>query len=241
VIALHEVKDARQFARKMAWLRAAYDVVPLADLATRPVGARTVVALTFDDGYGCWHEVAAPILRDLGLPATFFVCSGFVGLDDAGADEFRRRCLGRSRPLRPLSHRELVELAAEPLFEIGGHTRHHVDLGLAHAPHVLEDEIAGDRRRLEDWTGRPVPHFAYPFGGPRNLSPAAVACVKAAGFRAAFTFVPGFFDDERTDVFRVRRDGLDERDSPALWQAWLGGAYDEVYAMKERLGQAVAR
>ena len=233
MLAFHEVEDAARFRARMEWLRAEYDVVRLADLPARRPALRTVVALTFDDGYGSWHEVAAPILRALGLPATFFVCSGLVGLAGGAAEEFRRRCLGRTRPLRPLSRQELADLATDPLFEIGSHTRHHVDLGVARDPGLLADEIDGDRHRLEDWTGRPVLRFAYPFGGPRNVSPAAVERVAAAGFRAAFTFVPGFYDED--DAFRLRRDGLDDHDSTALWRAWLGGGYDRPYALKERI------
>lgn len=36
------------------------------------------VALTFDDGYRDNHELAFPVLRAHGLPATFFVATGFL-------------------------------------------------------------------------------------------------------------------------------------------------------------------
>ena len=34
---------------------------------------------TFDNGYRCNFDVAAPILRKLQLPATFFVTTGYIG------------------------------------------------------------------------------------------------------------------------------------------------------------------
>ena len=34
--------------------------------------------VTFDDGYRSCHDVALPILRDLGIPATFFIATSFV-------------------------------------------------------------------------------------------------------------------------------------------------------------------
>lgn len=36
-------------------------------------------AVTFDDGYADNHDVAAPILKRLGVPAAFYVVSGYVG------------------------------------------------------------------------------------------------------------------------------------------------------------------
>ena len=37
------------------------------------------VCITFDDGYRSVHDLALPVLRRLGLPATVFVSSGYVG------------------------------------------------------------------------------------------------------------------------------------------------------------------
>ena len=36
------------------------------------------VMITFDDGYRSCHDVALPILRELGIPATFFIATTFV-------------------------------------------------------------------------------------------------------------------------------------------------------------------
>lgn len=42
-----------------------------------PLPARAI-AVTFDDSYRNVHDVALPIMREYGVPATFFVTSGFV-------------------------------------------------------------------------------------------------------------------------------------------------------------------
>jgi peptidoglycan/xylan/chitin deacetylase (PgdA/CDA1 family) len=36
------------------------------------------VMITFDDGYRSCHDVALPILREMGIPATFFIATSFV-------------------------------------------------------------------------------------------------------------------------------------------------------------------
>ncbi len=72
----------RGLARQLRILRAVANVVPLAaalaDLtAGRPLPPRAV-AITFDDGYRDNLTLAAPLLRDLRLPATCFLVPGLL-------------------------------------------------------------------------------------------------------------------------------------------------------------------
>ena len=73
--------DADAFRDRLSWLRAWCNVLPLDDavdaLARGTLPARAA-AITFDDGYADNHDVALPILREMGLPATFFIATGFL-------------------------------------------------------------------------------------------------------------------------------------------------------------------
>lgn len=65
------------FARQVEHLADLRCVVPLGEVRS---GARAPrIAVTFDDGYADNAEVAAPLLADAGLPATWFITAGRLG------------------------------------------------------------------------------------------------------------------------------------------------------------------
>lgn len=233
IILLHDVLDPARLREKIAWLRATYEIVALTDLFSPAVGERTQIALTFDDGYRSWYEHAAPILDAFSVPAVFFVCSGFIGLQGPAASAFCAQRLRRQTPLQPMDVGELRALSAHPRFEIGSHTVSHIDLGAITHRQTLDSEIGADRRRLEDWTGRPVRWFAYPFGQPENTSPVARAYLEEHAFAAAFTLVPSFADG--ADRFAVGRDSLDMTDPHWVWKGRLAGGYDGIFRLKRWL------
>lgn len=73
--------DAVRFAAQMSWVREWFNVLALDEAVERlRAGSLPARALcvTFDDGYADNLTVALPILQRLGLPATFFVASGYL-------------------------------------------------------------------------------------------------------------------------------------------------------------------
>lgn len=74
--------SAEQFREQMLLLKQRFVPMRLGDVVTAmeagqglPAGA---VVVTFDDGYDDNYHVAYPILRELGVPATFFVSTGHI-------------------------------------------------------------------------------------------------------------------------------------------------------------------
>jgi peptidoglycan/xylan/chitin deacetylase (PgdA/CDA1 family) len=93
--------DAARFGAQMALIRRHCHPVALADavsaLREGSLPPRAV-AVTFDDGYADNAEVALPILLRHGVPATFFVASGFLDggrmWNDSVAESIRRAPAG---------------------------------------------------------------------------------------------------------------------------------------------------
>lgn len=65
--------------------------------------------------------------------------------------------------LAPLTRAEFDALAAHPLATIGAHSHGHELLDRIPPP-AAKASLARSRALLEDWTGRPVRHLAYPNG-----------------------------------------------------------------------------
>jgi len=126
-------------------------------------------AVTFDDGYADCLELALPVLRSRGIPATVFVVSKAVG---GHAD------WARGAPI--LSRDGVRELHSEGVF-IGSHGRTHRRLASL-PPSDLESEVLGSKGDLEDLLGAPVRHFAYPH---HSFDAGAVEAVRDAGYDAA--------------------------------------------------------
>jgi len=219
VLVYHRVGDAREdhvptvstetFERHLRFIeRGRYRVLRLEELAellqagTR-MPRRTVV-VTFDDGYEETFQVAAPILRRFGFPATVFVTPTEVGLPGF------------------MTWDQLRHLARDGM-SIGSHTLHHTYLPLV-AEARAEQELVDSKRTLEQQLGQPVHVLSYPVGG---FTPAIQRLAQAAGYRTACTTNRSLSKWAPQDLFAVRRIKMTERDrhAPLLW-AKLSGYYD---------------
>jgi peptidoglycan/xylan/chitin deacetylase (PgdA/CDA1 family) len=73
----------RSFARQIDDLLRGFEIVSMADLISAHEGGMRLplrsLAITFDDGYRDFAELAWPILRRHNVPVTLFVATGYVG------------------------------------------------------------------------------------------------------------------------------------------------------------------
>jgi peptidoglycan/xylan/chitin deacetylase (PgdA/CDA1 family) len=223
VICYHAVSDAwrsslavsptRLEAQVGALLARGYVPQTFTNAVLAPAGPR-VLSVTFDDAYRSVPELAAPVLARLGVPATVFVPTGFMG-DDApmswdGIEGWLET--PHRDELRPASWEALRRLADRG-WEIGAHTVTHPHLPALDDLSLLR-ELSRSRRACEAALDRPCRSIAYPYG---DVDARVVAAAAQAGFTTGAGLPSGRLEGEAP--LCVPRVGLYEHD--AAWRRTL--------------------
>jgi peptidoglycan/xylan/chitin deacetylase (PgdA/CDA1 family) len=166
-----------EFRAHVQWLASgAVPVVSLEQL-TGPGAPDDALAITFDDAFQNFADVAWPMLRAHGLPVTLFVVSGQAGGSNAWG--------GREAPgipTLPLMDWDALGRAAEEGVTLGSHSRTHNDLRRQDAA-GLAGELSGSAETIAERTDRRPTTFAYPYGAVD----ARVAAAAGASYRVACT------------------------------------------------------
>lgn len=234
VLCLHRIPDLAKFRRQIRLLKEHYEFRPLRELLAGDLPKNQVrLALTFDDGYPEQFERAAPVLREEGVPATFFVISSTIDLPGTEATTFYQNRVGVDNDHAPTSAM-LASLAQDPLFEIGSHSSTHPDMGQVIRHNHLLKELQASKNSLESIIGEQVNSFAYPFGGQANVAPGVCLALQEAGFSYGFTIRPGF-NSARTNRYMLHRDSLGPETDERLLLAWLAGGYDDLKSLTDAL------
>ena len=237
ILAFHDVPVhlVANFRAKIEVLKEQTNIISLDDFFTGKMSWKKInVAITFDDGYRSWLDHVSPVLRDLGVTATFFVSSGFVGRSKAEEADFLRNNLKSSRPSTGCLNVVGLRKLAESDFAIGGHTSNHTDLTELCDINELRSEIQKDKKELERMTGTKVDYFAYPFGFHRNAHFDLVRVLQESGYRGAVTIVPGF-NAASTNRFLLRRDIVDASLPMSVFKARFLGNQDPVIFIRRIL------
>lgn len=232
VLGYHDVMDVEGFRTQMEHIVERYSPVTSSEvigwLEGRPLPS-DAVWVTFDDGDPSIVEHGLPVLEDLGIAATMFICPGVVGTDRAFwwqvADAVAPHEVGplklvpdetRTRRIEELRDRHIEETGSEFVrpqlthehiarwvdagCDIGNHTWDHPLLDQCD-PVEQERQITLAHEWLVDNVGGEQRLFAYPNG---NRTDHARAVVERLGYSMALLFDHSLATVPRFELSRLR-------------------------------------
>jgi peptidoglycan/xylan/chitin deacetylase (PgdA/CDA1 family) len=131
------------------------------------------VVITIDDGWRSVYDIALPILKKYGYPATLFVYTDLI--------------VGSQKTLSW----ELVQEMARNGLDIQGHTKTHRDLTLMNQKEsfkqyfeAIEGELSKSAGTIKAKAGKDIKYLAYPSGETNHL---VIELAKKEGYLGAFT------------------------------------------------------
>jgi peptidoglycan/xylan/chitin deacetylase (PgdA/CDA1 family) len=170
------------FEQQMRFLKEqGYSVISTAELvefmAFRRAIPKKAVVINLDDGYRSAYEIACPILKKYGFPATLFIYTSFIGASN-----------------NALTWDQLKALKADG-FQVGSHSVTHADLskrmvGESEKDYVarIKGELVVSKQILDDKLNQNTQYIAFPYGA---FSPLLLKLCEEAGYRVGFSVKAG--------------------------------------------------
>ena len=190
-------------------------------------GGRHYSVVTFDDGFECLLKNALPGLIHLGIPATIFFPTGYLGKKpgwiSAGSPNANEQVLNGAQ----------IQTLPEALISIGSHTVSHPNLAsLSHKE--IATELEQSKHTLEKLLNREVILFSFPHG---EHNPECLEIARRIGYQRVFTIQPTLAFDKQQEYVSGR---LAVSASDWLWEFRLKllGGYcwlPYAYAVKQTL------
>jgi peptidoglycan/xylan/chitin deacetylase (PgdA/CDA1 family) len=209
-----QIVHRSQFERQMRWLVCnGYQAVACSGLLQPVANCQKRVGISFDDGFASVHRLALPILQEMGLPATIFLSTDYVGQGKPFPWDY-----ADNDP--PLSWAQVDALRRGGL-EVGSHAASH-----RHLPALTDGELVCElrdsRRIIEEATGEEIRLLAYPHGAFDERVKRAAEC---AGYKAAFAVRS---DPATADRFSISRIVMRNQTSMAGFRLRMWGMHSFI-------------
>ena len=146
----------KNFADQINLLHDHCDILTLSELIQSKPSDKIQVAITFDDGYACLYNVAAPIMQPLNIPAMVYLNT------DSTTRKSSQEKLGHYPDEQFLLWDE-VKLLQQLGWEFGSHGVNHLHFTTIDAAIAVE-ELTSSKHDIENHLGQECHHFAYTWG-----------------------------------------------------------------------------
>lgn len=149
------------------------------DLLAGEIGNTKPVVLTFDDGWQNQYKYAFPLLKKYNMIATFYIYTNPIGKKHfLNWDEIKEmNNFGMTIADHTLSHPYLKKISLEE----------------------VKRQVTESKKIIEEHLGKPVLHFASPFG---YTDPKIIKIIEETGYTTARTTYKGTYHS-KDDLFRL--------------------------------------
>lgn len=203
---INDVTD-KQFRRHIELaLKGGYRFVSASEIA-RTGGGPKDLAITFDDGMKSVATTAAPILKDYGIPWTFFPVSEWSDSKGPWSSD------------TIMDWRDIEKLLSAGA-EMGSHSATHPDFGKIDLGQMT-DELGGSRELFRKRLGFSPETFAIPLGQSMNWKAESMKAAIDAGYSVVYAQA-----EETRPKDTVARTFVTKFDGDRIFRALLRGKFD---------------
>lgn len=228
----HEVNvKPKIFGRQLKYLAKNFNIISQNEfsdfLNNRKKIPPKAVLITFDDGYKDNFTNAYPVLKKNNLPAAIFLSVAYIGTEKILPHDKKDESIHN----RLLNWQEIKQMFSDSI-SFGSHSLNHANLGKIFR-NELRAEIEESKKIIENKLGQEVSAISYPFGLISDFNTRVIEETKQAGYTCGFTAMYGL-NTPKSDLFRLRRIGVEASDNMFTFRAKLNGALD-ILMLKETI------
>ena len=226
LLLFHDI-DAVDAASAFAFLKRKYNIIGLQEyLEARQYGRplpKKAVVITFDDGHVGNYQLL-PIIREMQIPVTIFLCSDIVGTQRHFWFKHSKKLIPERQKMKKMPNTQRLEALKHYGFE---QTREYDDIQALSREQIEEmrswvdfqshtcfhpvlpqcdnetanAEIVLSKEHLEQYYSLHINTISYPNG---DYSPRDIQLAQKAGYICGITVDFGY-NDFHTDLFRLKR------------------------------------
>jgi len=190
----------------------------------------TMFHLSFDDGFKNNYENAVPILKELGIPAIFFVTTELMTCTPDRQREFSIDMGGYCEILEYMTWNDLRHMNSLG-FEIGSHTVKHSRLSSIEGDHdLIKEELSQSKIDIERELDAECLYFAWPYGRTEDITANILDKIQQYGYKGCFSGIRGMVDPGVTSAFCIPRHSLEPYWPLRHIKLFLAGNYEKKYS-----------